>query len=115
MANRETKALDAALWLVAGAVVGAGAALLLAPRSGKETRREIARFAKKAERRAERIVEDFSDSVAGMVDAVGKEAGGILERGKDLTLEAKKDVLKTIDEAQGTLEKQRTRLAKLVG
>ncbi len=115
MANREMKALDAALWLVAGAVVGAGAALLLAPRSGKETRREIVRFAKRTERGAERIVEDFSDTVAGMVDAVGKKAGGILERGRDVTHEAKKELLKTIDEAQGTLEKQRTRLAKLVG
>ena len=115
MENRETKVLGTALWLVAGAVVGAGVALLLAPRSGKETRREIARFAKKAGRGAEEIVEEFSGAVAGMVDAVGKEAGGILDRGKGMALEAKKELLKTIDEAQDTLEKQRTRLTKLVG
>ncbi len=115
MENRETKVLEAALWLVAGAVVGAGVALLLAPRSGKETRREIARFAKKAGRGAEGIVEDFSDAVAGMVDAMGKEAGGIVDRGKDVALETKKGLLKSIEEAQGKLEKQRVRLAKLVG
>lgn len=115
MTNRGTKMWEAALWLGAGAVVGAGVALLLAPRSGKETRRGIARFAKKAGRGAEEIVEEFSGAVADMVDAVGKEAGGILDRGKGMALEAKKELLKTIDDAQGTLEKQRTRLAKLVG
>src|SRR5512145_2296887 len=115
MANRESRMLETALWLAAGAVVGAGVALLTAPRSGKETRRDITRLAKKAGRRAEGIVEDFSEAVSGMVDAVGKEAGAILDRGKDAALEARKELLKTIDEAQGTLEKQRSRLAKLVG
>jgi len=115
MENRETKVMGTALWLVAGAVVGAGVALLLAPRSGKETRREIARFAKKAGRGAEGIVEDFSDAVTGMVDAVGKETSGILDRGKDMAVETKKGLLRTIEEAQGKLEKQRMRLAKLVG
>ena len=115
MENRGTKMLGAGLWLVAGAVVGAGLALLLAPQSGKATRRDIARLAKKAGHRAEGIVDEFSDAVAGMVDAVGMEAGGILARGKDVALETKKELLKTIEEAQGTLEKQRTRLAKIVG
>lgn len=115
MANKGMNVWEAALWLGAGAVVGAGVALLVAPRSGKETRRGIARFAKKAGRGAEEIVAEFSGTMAEMVDAVGKEAGGILDRGKGMALDAKKELLKTIDEAQGTLEKQRTRLAKLVG
>lgn len=115
MENRETKAFDAALWLAAGAVIGAGLALLLAPRSGKETRRDIARFAKRARRGAEGVVENFSEAVAGMVDAVGKEAGDILDRGKDMALDTKRELLKTIEEAQGKLGEQRTRLAKLVG
>lgn len=114
MAPREMKTLEAALWLVTGAVAGAGAALLLAPRSGKETRREVVRIAKKAGRGVEGIVEDFSDTVAGMVDAVGKEAAGVLERGKHAAVEVRKDVLKTIDEAQEALEKQRARLTKIV-
>lgn len=104
MANRESRAWKTALWLGSGAVIGAGVGLLLAPRPGKETRRDIARFAKKAGREAEGVVEDFSDAM-----------GGILDRGKDLALEAKRELRKTIDEAQGTLEKQRMRLAKLVG
>ncbi len=114
MANRETKALRAALWLVTGAAVGAGTALLLAPRSGKENRRDIVRFAKKAGRGVEGIVADFSDTVAGMVEVVGKETAGVVDRGKRAAVEAKRELLKTIDEAQGTLEKQRARLSKLI-
>ncbi len=114
MANRGTKALGAALWMVTGAAVGAGAALLLAPRSGKDTRRGIARFAKKAEQGVEGIVADFSETVAGMVEAVGKEAAGALDRGKHAAAATTKEILKTIDEAQGSLEKQRARLSKLV-
>lgn len=104
MANRESRAWKTALWLGSGAVIGAGVGLLLAPRPGKETRRDLARFAKKAGREAEGFVEDFSDAM-----------GGILDRGKDLAFEAKKELRKTIDEAQETLEKQRMRLTKLVG
>lgn len=115
MANRERKVMEAALWMATGAVIGAGAALLLAPQSGKETRRDIARYAKKARNGAEEAVEDFSEAVVGMADAVGKKAGAVVDRGADVALETKKGLLKTIDEARESLERQRTRLAKLVG
>jgi len=114
MAMRDRKGLGAALWLVTGAAVGAGAALLLAPRSGKETRRDIARIAKNAGRGVEGVVADFSDTVSGMVEAVGREAAGVLDEGKHVAAAARKEILKTIDEAQGTLEKQRAKIAKLV-
>ncbi len=113
MANR-TNSLGAALWLAAGAAVGAGAALLLAPQPGKETRRDIARIAKKAGRGVEGMVSEISDTVTGMVEAVGKEAAVVVDRGRHAVVAAKKDILKTIDGAQETLEKQRARLSKLV-
>lgn len=115
MAHRESRMFGSALWMAAGAAMGAGAALLLAPKSGKETRRDITRLAKKAGRKGEVIVEDVSETVAGMVDTVGKKTDAIVSRGKDAALDAKKQLMKTIDEAQETLEKQRGRLAKLVG
>jgi len=114
MAMRDRKGLGTALWLATGAAVGAGAALLLAPRSGKETRRDIARIAKKAGRGVEGAVTELSDTVTGMVEAVGKEAAGVLDRGKHVAAATRKEILKTIDEAQGTLEKQRARISKLV-
>ncbi len=107
--------LAGAMMLVAGGIIGAGIALLFAPQSGKATRKDIGRYARKAKRRAEDIVEDFSDNVSKMVDAAGETAEDILERGKDLAYEAKKDVLRAFEKGQEKFEKQRAKLAKLIG
>jgi gas vesicle protein len=47
-----------------GLALGAGAALLFAPQSGEETRREIARRARRAQEAAQDVVEDLSGTVA---------------------------------------------------
>jgi gas vesicle protein len=47
-----------------GVALGAGVALLLAPQSGEETRREIARRARRAQDAAQDFVEDVSGTVA---------------------------------------------------
>ena len=104
-----------ALMLIAGGIIGAGIALLFAPQSGKATRKDIVRCAGRAKRRAEDIVEDFSDNVSKMVEAAGETAEDILDRGKDLAYETKKDLLKAFEKGQEKLEKQRSRLAKLIG
>lgn len=114
MEYRENSLITGTLLLAAGALLGAGIALLLAPQSGKKTRRDIARYAKKAKRRAEGVVEDFADSVSGMVDEVGDRAADILGKGKDLAHDAKKEVLHVIEDGQRKLEKQRAKLEKLI-
>ncbi len=114
MERRENSIATGTLLLMAGALLGAGIALLLAPQSGKKTRRDIARYAKKAKRRAEGVVEDFADSVSGMVDKVGDRAADILDKGKDLAYDAKKEVLHVIEDGQRKLEKQRAKLEKLI-
>jgi gas vesicle protein len=50
--------------LVIGLALGAGLALLLAPQSGQETRRGIARSARRAQQAAQDFVEDVSGTVA---------------------------------------------------
>lgn len=42
---------------LAGALIGVGVGLLLAPKSGKETRRQLADLAKKAQQKAEEMAE----------------------------------------------------------
>lgn len=102
------------LLLTAGALIGAGAALLLAPKSGKDTRKDIARYAKNARRRTEGVVGEFTESVSEMVDAVGDKAEDILGHGKDLTHEAKKELIGAIEEGRKKLERQRTKLEKMI-
>jgi gas vesicle protein len=48
-----------------GLAIGAGAALLLAPRSGAATRRDIKRRAMRVRRAAEQVATDVTDSVTG--------------------------------------------------
>ena len=103
-----------ALLLTAGVLIGAGAALLLAPQSGKDTRKDIARYAKKAKRGAEGVVGEFTDSVSGMVEAVGDKAEDILGKGKDLTLETKKELIGAIEEGRKQLDRQRVKLEKMI-
>jgi gas vesicle protein len=49
---------------IVGLALGAGVALLLAPQSGEETRRTLARRARRAQEAAQELVEDMSGTVA---------------------------------------------------
>lgn len=108
-------AMVGGILLVAGGLVGAGVALLYAPQSGRQTRRDIVRYSRKARREAENIVDDFAGNVHGMVESIGERAEDILDKGKDLAHDAKADLLRVFDEGQAKLEKQKQRLAKLIG
>jgi len=114
MGHRENGVAAGTLLLAAGAILGAGVALLLAPQSGRDTRTDILRYAKKARNGAGGVVEDFADTVSGMVDAVGDKAEDILDKGKDLAYDAKKELIGAIAEGQKKLEKQRARLEKMI-
>jgi gas vesicle protein len=52
-----------ARWFLLGALLGAGAALLLAPASGEETRRRLSRQARRARARTEDLLDEFGDRV----------------------------------------------------
>jgi len=107
-----------ALMLVAGGIIGAGIALMYAPQSGEKTRKEMARYAKKARRRTQDAVdavEEFTDQVTDMAEAVGDRASEILEKGKDMAYGAKKGLLKAIADGEARLEKERSRLSKMIG
>lgn len=114
MAPRGNGFVAGILLLTAGAFLGAGAALLLAPKSGKSTRKELNRYARKAISEAEGVVEDVAGTVTGVVSAVGDRAEDILDKGKDLAHGAKTDLIGAIESGQKRVEKQITRLEKLV-
>lgn len=115
MDDRDNSAMVGALMLVAGGIIGAGVALLFAPQSGQKTRKDITRYAKKVRRKAEGVVDDFSDTVSDMVETVSEKAEDILEKGKDMAYDAKKELVKVFEDGQEKLEKQRLKLMKLVG
>ena len=73
--------------LLLGIALGAGAALLFAPQSGEETRRGIARSA----RRAQDAAQDFVDDVSGTVSDKFREVRASVEERIEATLEAVDD------------------------
>lgn len=120
MSEREesSSAMVGALMLVVGGLIGAGVALLYAPQSGDKTRKDVARMAKKARRKTQNAmdaVEDFTEQVTDMAEAVGERATEILEKGKDMAYSAKKGLLKAIQDGETRLEKERSRLSKMIG
>lgn len=75
--ERRSAGLGAFIW---GALLGAGAALLLAPRSGAETQEEL----REGVRRARRAAEDRVDAVRSTVDRtrtrIEDQIGGVREQ-----------------------------------
>lgn len=50
-------------WFLLGALLGAGAALLLAPASGEETRRRLSRQARRVRAHTEDLMDEFGERV----------------------------------------------------
>jgi gas vesicle protein len=93
-----------------GGVMGACAALLYAPKSGRETRKDIAKTARKIKREAVPLVEDAIDSINDFTDEVKHKVTDILESGKELSDGAKREIVKNIEYSQKVMDKQKKRL-----
>jgi gas vesicle protein len=78
-----------------GLAFGAGVALLLAPQSGEETRREIARRARRAQDAAQDFVEDVSGTVANKF----QEVRATVEERIEATLDAVDDKRRRVSNA----------------
>jgi len=115
MDDRNDNVMMGALLVMAGAILGAGVALLFAPQTGRATRRDITRYARKTSRKLEGVAGDVAESVSEMADAVEEKAEELLEKGKDLSKESREAVITVFNEGQERLGRQRDRLAKLLG
>ena len=113
MENREKKITAAALLVCAGGVIGAGLALLFAPQSGCKTRKDIYRYTKKARNRADEVVDDLAADVSNLVESIGEKTDDLLEKGKDVAGNARKDLIRLIEEGASKLEKFRTLLRRM--
>jgi gas vesicle protein len=98
-----------------GGVVGAAFALLYAPKSGRETRKDIVRTARKIKKETVHVVEDAVDSINDFADDVKEKVSNVIEKGKDLSDGAKREILKNLEQGQKSLEKQRKRIIDALG
>jgi gas vesicle protein len=68
MSDQERQVAKVAALVAGGAVIGAGIGLLFAPQTGAETRREVGRYAKKAQLQATRLSRTVQSSVKEVMD-----------------------------------------------
>ncbi len=104
----------AAAFLVGG-LVGAAFALLYAPKSGRETRKDIAKTAKRIKKESVHLVEDAIDSINDFAGDMKDRVEEIIERGRDLSDSAKKEVIRNLEQGQKAIEKQKKRIIDTLG
>jgi gas vesicle protein len=104
-----------ALAFLIGGAVGAGIALLYAPQSGRDTRKDIAKTARRVKKETVHLVEDAVDSINDFASDVKDKVGDIIDRGKDLSEDAKKEVLRNLEQGQKIIEKQRKKVIEALG
>ena len=74
-------------WFVAGAVIGAAAALLLAPKSGKDTRKYLGKTTKQTREAMESSGRDMMERGKELYERgrkIAEDAGDLFERGRKL-------------------------------
>jgi len=79
-------------WMMGCGIVGAGAALLLAPQSGKRTRRDLRYFGKRVLKRSAAIGTDVRQSVDNLIDDVADKLQEGAERSFEMAAKAGHDV-----------------------
>jgi gas vesicle protein len=98
-----------------GGLIGAAIAILYAPQSGRETREDISRAARRVKKSTVNVAEDIVESVNEFASEVKDKATDIIDRGRDLSDSAKREILKTLEHGQKAIEKQRKRITEALG
>lgn len=98
-----------------GGLVGATIALLYAPKSGRQTRRDISKAARRVKNEAVDVVEDTVDSINDFASGVKERVSDIIDRGVELSDHAKREIVRTFEQGQKTFEKQKNRIIEGLG
>ncbi|MBY0492132.1 MAG: YtxH domain-containing protein [Gemmatimonadaceae bacterium] len=104
--------------LLLGLAIGAGAALLLAPASGRETRERLQQGARRASKRAREFAEDMGEDLTERVgrvkerarDAVGTRADAVrdaVEVGREAAQRARADLERNLADAKSAYADRR--------
>ena len=98
-----------------GGLMGAAIALLYAPQSGRDTRKDIKKTARRIKKETVHLVDDTVDSINEFAGDVKEKVNEIIERGKELSDGAKREIIKNLDHGQKVMEKQRKRIIDALG
>jgi gas vesicle protein len=109
MSKTDTK--KATGFLLVGAALGAGVALLYAPQSGSQTKKDIRRLARKTVDGLDDLQTNIRDQVTDWVEDVTASIKG---RGKKVGAEAYAQVLQSFDSVKETVDEGKARVEHLI-
>jgi gas vesicle protein len=97
-----------------GLAIGAGAALLLAPRSGAKTRREIGRRVRRVQEAAEQAVSDATDRVTDTFEDARKRVEQKIDSARERIDLKKRQVGRAMDAGRAAAREARTELEQRI-
>jgi gas vesicle protein len=98
-----------------GGIVGTVFALLYAPQSGRATRKDISRTARRVKNRAVDAIEEAIEDVDDFVDNLREVSADLMHQGRDVSDRARKEIVKTLAHGQSVIEKQRKKISESLG
>ena len=98
--------LDGVLVFVAGSLLGAGLALLLAPQSGRRTRRDIVHLEKMAKKKSEQIRLEVRHAIDDLVEDISETMQEGMDRGREWTENTTQGVLQALNSGKDYIRKE---------
>jgi gas vesicle protein len=96
--------------LLLGVLIGAGVALLFAPRSGEETRTEITRRARRVRRKAQHVAEGVTHQVVDTFENARDRVEEQIESARLAIVEKKQQVQRAMDAGREAAQQARSEL-----
>lgn len=101
--------------ILIGGLIGAGIALLYAPKSGRKTRKDIVRAARRAKNSTADLIEDTIDDVNNFINDLKEKASATGAQGTGLTDKAKKEIISILEQGQKAIDKQKQKFSEALG
>lgn len=98
------------IFFVVGGLIGAGAALLYAPKSGKETREDIRRIANKGAERFMTEKDAIEKRLSDLMHEISSRTEELVRGGVQLADDKKREILAAIQAAKKAYDEERRRL-----
>ena len=99
---------------VAGLAIGAGLALLFAPRSGEETRRDLQTRAKKVGDQAQSFVSDVSDSVTNTLSSAKQKVEERIDATRSAVEIKRRQVTNAVEAGRAAAQQARVELEQRI-
>jgi gas vesicle protein len=97
-----------------GGTVGAVLAILYAPKSGKEMRKDISKKTRQIKNNAIDLVEDVIEDIKEFASDIKEKTESIIEEGVNISEKAKKELIDALEHGQDSIERQKKRIKKLL-